>query len=52
VAGSLYELDHAAPARKASPADGHVQAEITRLVRVGETMELEVTMRIDLCRIA
>jgi len=28
-------------------ADGHVQAEITRLVRVGETVELEVTIRID-----
>jgi len=46
VVGSLYELDHAAPARKASLADGHVQAEITRLVRVGETVELGVTIRI------
>ena len=33
--------------RKASLADGHVQAEITRLVRVGETVELELTIRID-----
>ena len=47
VIGSLYELDHATPARKASLAGGHVQAESTRPVRVGETVELEVTIRID-----
>ena len=34
VVGSLYELDHAAPARTASLADGHAQTEITRLVGI------------------
>jgi hypothetical protein len=47
LAGVLYELDRAAPVRKAFLAEGHVQAEITRLARTGERTELDVTIRID-----
>jgi hypothetical protein len=43
----LYELERAAPVRKAFLADGHVRAEITKLVRAGEKTEAEVTLRID-----
>ena len=47
LARVLYELDRPAPVRKAFLADGHVQAEITRVARAGEKTELDVTIRID-----
>ena len=46
AAATLYELDRAAPVRKAFLANGHVQAEITKLVRIGAKAEAEVTLRI------
>lgn len=47
LASVLFGLAQPAPARKAFLAGGHVQAEITKLVRVGEKTELDVTIRID-----
>jgi len=46
LAAVLYERERRAPVRKAFLADGHVQAEITRLVRAGDTTELDVMIRI------
>ena len=47
LASVLFGLERPAPVRKAFLADGHVQAEITKLARVGEKTELDVTIRID-----
>jgi hypothetical protein len=47
LARVLRELEAPAPARKAFLADGHVQAEITRVAGAGETRELQITIRID-----
>lgn len=47
LARVLYELTQPAPARKAFLADGHVRAEITRVVRSGPATELDVALTID-----
>jgi uncharacterized protein len=47
LARVLDELERPAPARRAFLADGHVRAEITRVVRAGEKTELDVTIQID-----
>jgi uncharacterized protein YyaL (SSP411 family) len=47
VAAVLYELDRPGPVRRAFLADGHVRAEITRVVQGGDRTELDVTIRID-----
>jgi hypothetical protein len=43
----LFGLERPPPVRKAFLADGRVQAEITSVVRAGETTRLDVTIRID-----
>jgi uncharacterized protein YyaL (SSP411 family) len=47
LARVLDALDRSAPVRTAFLADGHVRAEITRVARAGESIDLDVTIRID-----